>query len=84
MTAPSSYPPPAYPPAGYPQPRQRRASVPVFVAAGVCFGLSFLLLVAGLMVPSLALVYLSIAASLLWLPMTLTGVVLAVVEGRRT
>ena len=84
MTAPSSSPPPAYPPPAYPPlPRTRLPFVAAFVAAGVCFALSFLLLVAGLTAPSLALVYLSIAASLLWLPLLVVGVVLAVVDSRR-
>jgi hypothetical protein len=38
--------------------------------------LSLLLLVAGLVVPSLALVYLSILAGLAWVPLLIIGIVL--------
>ena len=48
---------------------------PWFVAAGVMLPLAFVLLVLGLLVPSLALVYLSVLSSIVWVPLLIVGLV---------
>lgn len=45
--------------------------------------LSFLLLVLGLALPSLALVYVSIACSVVWVPLLVIGLVRLATSGRR-
>ena len=58
-----------------PQPSQRSSAVPWFVGSGLCVPLAVVALVVGLEVGSLALVYLSIASSLAWLPLLVVGIV---------
>ena len=54
------------------------SKAPAIALLAVPFPLSFLLLVVGLVMPSLALVYVSIAASLAALPCAAVGIVLLV------
>lgn len=70
---------PAYP---APLPSRSRAHLGFFAAGGACFVLSFLLLMAGLSTTSLVLVYASIAASIIWLPLVIVGIVLLVRDSR--
>ena len=66
-----------------PVPTRSRAYVGLFAASGACFVLGFLLLVVGLKTSSLMLVYASIAASVLWLPLLIAGIVVLALESRR-
>lgn len=66
-----------------PVPTRSRAHIGLFAASGACFVLGFLLLVVGLATSSLVLVYASIAASVLWLPLLIAGAVVLALESRR-
>jgi hypothetical protein len=57
------------------QPRVRPAGTAWLIAAGVMVPLSFLLLVVALADGSLVLVYLSVLASIAWIPLLVIGLV---------
>src|SRR5207248_2618536 len=62
------------------EPVRRRASTRWFIAAGACAPVSFVLLIVGLEAKGLTIVYLSIAISVLWLPLLIVGLVLLALE----
>jgi len=61
----------------------RRSGVRWIMAAVALIPLAVILLIAGLILPSLLLVYLSIACSLAWLPLLIFGVV-EIIRARRS
>lgn len=58
------------------------AGVALLIAAGSMIPLAVVLLLVGLAVPSLVLVYLSIVASVIWIPLLAAGLV-KLIRGRQ-